>query len=80
MKGVTCSASSALNTAAAPIATQRTGPSPGGAAPSRSSAARMAATPPDQATQAYHIRPPDNHGMRTCRTFGRNTLFYGGSI
>ena len=46
VKGATRSASSALNTAAQPIATQRTGPSPGGALPSRSSAVRIAPTPP----------------------------------
>ncbi len=53
VKGATRSASSALKTAAQPIAMQRAGPSPGGALPSRSSAVRIAPTPPEQAQSGF---------------------------
>ena len=57
VKLLTASASSMLNTAAHPNAMQDAGPRPSGAPPSRSSAARIAATPPAQ-RQHDRLRDP----------------------
>ena len=56
VNGVTISASSRLKTAAQPRAMQEMGPSPGGAPPSLSKAAKIAATPPvpTNTDKAFH--------------------------